>query len=90
MILTDVTEYCGNCAKICVGSKHETTALFKMHLNSGPVKIPDDPTLVLNLATENSKLEKYRIPEEEIRGLIQGIEGDGDATGYAASKGAAG
>jgi len=89
MILTNGTEYCGNCAKICVGSKEETTALFKMHLEAGPVKIPDDPSLVLNLATANSKLDKYRIPEEEIRGLNQDIEGDGDATGYAASEGAA-
>jgi epoxyqueuosine reductase QueG len=86
MLLTDGTEYCGNCAKICVGSKKETTALFKMHLNSGPVKIPDDPTLVLNLVTENSKLEKYRIPEEEIKSLFQGFEGDVEATGYAVSE----
>lgn len=85
MILSDGTEYCGNCAKVCVGSKPETTALFKMHLDSGPVKIPDDPTLVLNLVVENAKLEKYRIPEDEIRGLLEGIEGDADASGYAAS-----
>jgi len=38
---------------------------------------------VLNLVTENSKLEKYRIPEDEIKALIEGIEGDPDATGYA-------
>ena len=37
-----------------------------------------------------SKLDKCRIPEEEIRGLTEGIEGDGEATGYAASEGAAG
>ena len=61
-----------------------------MHLNSGPVKIPDDPSLVLNLVTENSKLEKYRIPEEEIKGLLQEFEGDADASGYAASEDAGG
>jgi hypothetical protein len=85
MVLTNGTEYCGNCAKICVGSKEETTALFKMYLNSGPVKIPDDPSLVLNLITENQKLEKYRIPEEEIKALIEDFEGDPEASGYAAS-----
>ena len=85
MVLTNGTEYCGNCAKICVGSKEETTALFKMYLNSGPVKIPDDPSLVLNLITENQKLEKYRIPEEEIKGLIEDFEGDPESSGYAAS-----
>ena len=83
MVLTNGTEYCGNCAKICVGSKEETMALFKIHLNAGPVRIPDDPSLVLNLAAENSKLEKYRIPEDEIRSLIQGIDGDSGASGYA-------
>jgi epoxyqueuosine reductase QueG len=86
MILTNGTEYCGNCARICVGDKEQTTALFKIHLNAGPAELPDDPSLVLNLATENSKLEKYRIPEEEIRSLVQGIEGDSDASGYAASE----
>jgi len=85
MIVTDGTEYCGNCAKVCVGSKRETAALFKMHLNAGPVEIPNDPSLVLNLVTENAKLEKYSIPEEEIKGLMKDFEGDADATGYAAS-----
>jgi hypothetical protein len=86
MILTNGAEYCGNCAKICVGSKEETTALFKAHPNSGPVKIPDDPSLVPNLVTENSKLEKYRVPEGEMKSLIQEFEEDADATGYAASR----
>jgi epoxyqueuosine reductase QueG len=41
--------------------------------------------LVLNLVTENAKLEKYRIPEEEIKGLMKDFEPDCDASGYAAS-----
>jgi len=89
MLLTNGTEYCGNCAKICVGSKRATAALFKTHLNAGPVQIPDDPSLVLNLTTANSRLEKYRIPEEEIRALLEDVEADTDGSGYAASESAA-
>ena len=53
---------------------------------SGPAKIPDDPSLVLNLVTENSKLEKYRIPEEEIESLVQEYDRGTDSSGYAASE----
>ena len=84
MILTDGTQYCGNCLKICVGSKADVTALFKMHLNSGVVEIPDDPSLVLNLVGANSRLEKYQIPQEEIEALIDEAEGgERTAGGYA-------
>ena len=72
MVLTNGTEYCGNCLKICVGSKEDNAALFKLHLNAGVAEIPDDPSLVLNLTTANAKLEKYRVPEEEITALIRG------------------
>ncbi len=70
IVITDGTEYCGNCAKICVGTKKATASLFKLHLNAGTVDIPDDPSLLLNLVTANSKLEKYRVPEAEISALI--------------------
>ena len=72
MVLTNGTEYCGNCLKICVGSKEDNAALFKLHLNSGVAEIPDDPSLVLNLMTANARLEKYHVPEEEIKAMIRG------------------
>ncbi|MBW1709451.1 MAG: epoxyqueuosine reductase [Deltaproteobacteria bacterium] len=71
MLITNGTEYCGNCLKVCVGSKKETAALFELHLNSGIAEIPDDPSLILNLTTANNALEKYHIPTEEIEALIQ-------------------
>jgi len=71
ILITNGTQYCGNCLKVCVGSKEGTASLFKMHLKSGVVQIPDDPSLILNLTTANSLLEKYQIPEEEITALIQ-------------------
>jgi len=72
MVLTNGAECCGNCAKICIGSKEDNAAIYKMHLNSGVVEIPNDPSLVLHLTTASSKLEKYRVPEEEINALIKG------------------
>ena len=72
ILCTNGTEYCGNCLKICVGSKEDNAALFKLHLNSGAAEIPDDPSLVLNLTTANARLEKYRVPEEEIKALLKG------------------
>ncbi|MBW2092845.1 MAG: hypothetical protein JRI34_12090 [Deltaproteobacteria bacterium] len=71
MLITNGTEYCGNCLKVCVGSKKETAALFKMHMNSGLAEIPDDPSLILNLTSANQALEKYHIPPEEIEALIK-------------------
>ena len=66
------TEYCGNCVKICVGTKKATTALFKTHLNAGLAPIPKDPTLILNVTSANAKLEKYQVPKEEIEALVKG------------------
>ncbi|MBL7176342.1 MAG: epoxyqueuosine reductase [Desulfobacteraceae bacterium] len=70
-IITNGTEYCGNCHKVCVGSKEETAALLKLHLESGVVDIPEDRSLILNLTTANSRLEKYHIPTEEIKALLR-------------------
>jgi hypothetical protein len=36
------------------------------------VEIPEDQSLLLNLTTANTKLEKYHVPEEEIRALLHG------------------
>ena len=72
MILCGGTEYCGNCVKICIGSKKATTALFKTHLNAGLAPIPEDPTLILNVTSANAKLEKFSVPKEEIEALIKG------------------
>lgn len=71
MVLTNGTEYCGNCLKICIGPKKDTAALFKLHLNSGVVDIPDDPSISLNLISANAKLEKYRVPVEEVMAIVQ-------------------
>ncbi len=83
IIITDGTQYCGNCLKVCVGPKKDTASLFKMHLNSGVVEIPDDPSLILNLTTANNTLEKYHIPDEEILALLQNAENDSTISGYA-------
>lgn len=70
-VISGGTEYCGNCLKVCVGSKKDTAAMLKLHLNSGLVDIPNDRTLVLNLDSANHKLEQYRIPKEEIDALYK-------------------
>ena len=57
-----------------------------LDLGADFVGVASHSTLVLNLVTENSSLEKYRIPEDEIRGLIEGIEGDREASGYATAE----
>jgi len=72
IIMCNGTEFCGNCVKICIGPKKETTALFKTHLNSGLAPIPSDPTLILNVTSANAKLQKYNVPKEEIEALIKG------------------
>lgn len=61
-LITDGTQYCGYCHKVCVGSKNENAAMFKLHLDSGTVQIPDDPTMFLHLEDANIRLEKYPIP----------------------------
>jgi epoxyqueuosine reductase QueG len=63
MQITNGTQYCGYCHKVCVGSKKDNAAMLKLHLNSGPVQIPDDPTMLLHLEDANTRLEKYRIPQ---------------------------
>ena len=72
ILMCSGTEYCGNCVKICVGTKKATTALFKTHLNAGLAPIPKDPTLILNVTSANAKLEKYQVPKEEIEALVKG------------------
>lgn len=74
MLICGGTQFCGNCHKICVGSKKDTAALFKLHLNSGKAPIPDDPSLVLNLDAANRAMEKYHIPAEEIQALLERAE----------------
>jgi ferredoxin len=71
VLITEGTEYCGNCNKVCVGSKRDNAALLRLHVNSGIVKIPADLTLVLHLESANAKLEKYRIPAEEVAALLK-------------------
>jgi NAD-dependent dihydropyrimidine dehydrogenase PreA subunit len=61
--ITNGTQYCGYCHKVCVGSKKDNAAMVKLHLNSGTVEIPDDPTMLMHLEAANISLEKYRIPE---------------------------
>ena len=71
IVICKGTEYCGNCVKICVGSKKDTAALFKLHLNSGTAEIPDDPTLILNTMSANENLNKYHVDPSEINALIK-------------------
>jgi ferredoxin len=59
------TTFCTYCNKICVGSKKENAALFKLHLKSGLAQIPSDPTMLYQLQAHNTKLEKYEIPTFE-------------------------
>jgi hypothetical protein len=35
------------------------------------VDIPDDPSISLNLISANAKLEKYRVPVEEVMAIVQ-------------------
>lgn len=70
-VITNGTEYCGNCQKICVGSKKDNAALFKLHMNSGVVAIPEEANLLLNVKSANLHLEKYRMPADEVEALVQ-------------------
>jgi len=65
MEITGGTTFCAYCNKVCVGSKKENAALLKMHIDSGLVDIPDDPTLLFQLKDHNNKLEQYHIPSRE-------------------------
>jgi ferredoxin len=59
------TEYCGSCQKICVGTMENRRALLELHLNSGVVQIPKDPTMLNYLKDYNGSLQPYPIPGEE-------------------------
>ena len=71
MIITRGTEWCGNCQKICVGSKKGNAALFKLHLNSGVLPIPKEPTLLYQIESANAELDKYHVPVEEVEALVR-------------------
>ena len=58
------TEYCGNCQRVCVGTMEGRRALMDLHINSGPVQIPDDPSLLNHLRSYNGTLQPYPIPDE--------------------------
>jgi len=59
MVIDPELQFCGNCHKICVGDRKEKDALFKMHLESGLAKIPDDPTMLMNLRDTNHELAPF-------------------------------
>ena len=63
--ITNGTTFCAYCNKVCVGSKKENAAMMKLHLDSGVVEIPKDPTMLYQLHDHNNKLEKYHIPTME-------------------------
>jgi epoxyqueuosine reductase len=52
-------QWCGNCHKICVGNRKQKDTLFKLHLNSGRVEIPDDSTRLLKLRDKNYKVMPF-------------------------------
>jgi hypothetical protein len=67
--ITSGTQFCGNCTKVCVGSKKENAAMFKLHVDSGVVDIPQDPALMYYLRQANARLQPYAIPVEEVEAL---------------------
>ena len=71
MVITKGTEYCGNCHKICVGSKKDNAALFKLHLNSGVLEIPAERSMLHQIESANAKLDKYHVPVEEVEALVR-------------------
>jgi epoxyqueuosine reductase QueG len=54
-------QYCGNCQKVCVGDRKRKDELFKLHIQSGLVDIPDDPTMIAHLEDANNELVPYDI-----------------------------
>ena len=68
--ITNGTEYCGNCSKLCVGSKKDNAAMFKLHVDSGVADIPTDPGVLYYLRQANLRLQPYAIPVEEIEALM--------------------
>ena len=71
MVITNGTQYCGNCQKICLGNKKDTAALFKIHMNSGLAEIPKEPTMLLQVEKANLALEKYQVSLEEVEALVK-------------------
>lgn len=56
-------DYCGYCQKVCAGTLEERRALMELHINSGVVQIPEDPTLLNYLKEYNGGLQPHPIPE---------------------------
>jgi epoxyqueuosine reductase len=54
-------QYCGNCQKICVGDRKRKSELFRRHIQSGLVEIPNDPTMIVHLEDANNDLVPYDI-----------------------------
>ena len=54
-------QYCGNCQKVCVRDRARKDALFKLHIESGLVDIPKDPTMIAHLEDVNQELVPYDI-----------------------------
>lgn len=54
-------QYCGNCHKVCVGDRKRKDALFRLHIQSGVVEIPNDPTMIAFLEDVNDDLTPYDI-----------------------------
>lgn len=54
-------QYCGNCQKICVGDRKRKSELFRRHIQSGLVEIPNDPTMIAHLEDANNALVPYDI-----------------------------
>jgi epoxyqueuosine reductase QueG len=62
-LIDPALQYCGNCHKICVGNRKERDALFKMHLHSGTVKIPESPSMLVHLRDSNHRLIPYKLED---------------------------
>jgi len=62
ILITNGTEFCGNCGKVCVGSRRGTAAMLKLHMRSGLVEILEDPTLLYHLKQANESLRPYDVP----------------------------
>ena len=58
------TEYCSYCQKVCVGTMEERRSLLELHLNSGVLQIPEDPSLLNYLRAYNGTLQPHPIPDE--------------------------
>jgi epoxyqueuosine reductase QueG len=56
-------QYCGNCQKVCVKDRARKDALFKLHIDSGLVEIPNDPTMIAHLEDANQALIPYDIED---------------------------